>query len=87
MRPNHPDPEVESYFKNAERDLATASRMSELGPDYADIICFHAEQCAEKALKGLILAMGEAPSRTHNLVLLQKHLYEIDKTIKSLESD
>jgi HEPN domain-containing protein len=78
MRRSHPDPEVESYLRKAERDLATAVRMSESGPDFADIICFHAEQCAEKALKGFILALGQVPPRTHDLVVLQQALTKLD---------
>lgn len=78
MRRSHPDPEVESYLRKAERDLATAVRMSESGQEFADIICFHAEQCAEKALKGLILALGQAPPRTHDLVVLQQALTKLD---------
>jgi HEPN domain-containing protein len=79
MRRSHPDPEVESYLRKAERDLATAVRMSESGQDFADIICFHAEQCAEKALKGLILALGQVPPRTHDLVVLQQALTKLDR--------
>ena len=78
MRRSHPDPEVESYLRKTERDLATAVRMSESGQEFADIICFHAEQCAEKALKGLILALGQAPPRTHDLVVLQQALTKLD---------
>jgi HEPN domain-containing protein len=52
--------------------------MSESGLDFADIICFHAEQCAEKALKGLILALRQAPPRTHDLVVLQQALTKLD---------
>jgi len=79
MRRSHPDPEVESYLRKAERDLATAVRMSESGQDFADIICFHAEQCAEKALKGLMLALGQVPPRTHDLVVLQQALTKLDR--------
>jgi HEPN domain-containing protein len=78
MPHSHPDPEVESYFRNAQRDLATATRMSEAGPDFADIVCFHAQQCAEKALKGLILSYGQAPPRTHDLVILLQALSQLD---------
>jgi HEPN domain-containing protein len=78
MRRSHPDPEVESYLRKAERDLVTAERMSELGPDFADVVCFHAEQCAEKALKGLILALGEAPPRTHDLVVIEQALCRLE---------
>ncbi len=41
MRHNHQDPEVEAYVSKAERDLATAKRMAEVGPDFVDIVCFH----------------------------------------------
>jgi HEPN domain-containing protein len=85
MRHSHQDPEVESYLRKAERDLATAIRMSEAGPDFADIVCFHAEQCAEKSLKGLILALGEVPPRTHDLVVLQKTLGGMGERNQDLE--
>jgi HEPN domain-containing protein len=73
MRRSHQDPEAESYLRKAERDLATAVRMSQEGPDFADIICFHAQQCAEKSLKGLILALGDVPPRTHALLVYKRH--------------
>lgn len=79
MRRSHPDPDVESYLRKAERDHATAVRMSESGADFADVVCFHAEQCAEKALKALILALGEVPPRTHDLVVLQQALCRLEK--------
>jgi len=78
MRRSHADPEVESYLRKAERDLATAVRMSESGPEFADIICFHAEQCAEKALKGLMLALRQVPPRTHDLVVLLQAITKLD---------
>ncbi len=86
MRLDHPDPEVESYLKKAERDLETALRMSELGADYSDVVCFHAEQCAEKSLKGLILALGQIPPRTHDLVLLLKIAREKETSFGYLEN-
>jgi len=85
MRHSHSDPEVESYFRKAERDLATAVHMAGEGSEFADIVCFHAEQCAEKSLKGLILALGQVPPRTHDLTVLQKALAEIDDRSKTLE--
>ena len=78
MPHSHPDPEVESYLRKAERDLATATQMSESGRDFADIVCFHAQQCAEKALKGLILSVGTEPPRTHDLVVLLQVLSQMD---------
>jgi HEPN domain-containing protein len=58
MRRSHPDPDVESYLRKAERDLTTATRMRADGTEFADVVCFHAQQCAEKALKGLVLSVG-----------------------------
>ncbi len=85
MRPNHPDPEIESYIRKAERDLATAERMAEQGSDFADVICFHAEQCAEKALKALLLASGHVPSRTHDLVWIHRAIIAVESDMADLE--
>jgi HEPN domain-containing protein len=30
-------------------------------------VCFHSQQCAEKSVKGLLLAQGISPPRTHSL--------------------
>ena len=69
MRHSYPDPDVESYLRKAERDYVAVVRMAGEGPEFADIVCFHAEQCAEKSLKSLILALGQVPSRTHDLYM------------------
>jgi HEPN domain-containing protein len=37
-------------------------------------------------MKGLILALGQMPSRTHDLTVLQKALAEMDNISKALES-
>jgi HEPN domain-containing protein len=62
------------WFLKAESDLNTARHMVESDGPY-DTACFHAQQAAEKYMKGL-LALQEAPfPRTHNLEELQ-HLGE-----------
>ena len=38
-------------------------------PNY-DAACFHAQQCAEKYIKGRLCEAGLSPPRTHDLVLL-----------------
>jgi HEPN domain-containing protein len=86
MRRSHADPEVEAYLRKAERDLATAVRMSEAGADFADIVCFHAEQCAEKSLKGLMLALGAAPPRTHDLIILLNTLANTEERAQLLQA-
>ena len=62
------------FFLKAESDLNTAQRMVGSDGPY-DTACFHAQQAAEKYLKGLLALQGEPFPRTHNLEELQ-HLGE-----------
>jgi HEPN domain-containing protein len=62
------------WFLKAESDLYTARHMAESNGPY-DTACFHAQQAAEKYLKGLLASHGEPFPRTHNLEELQ-HLGE-----------
>jgi HEPN domain-containing protein len=62
------------WFLKAESDLNTAKRMVESDGPY-DTACFHAQQAAEKYLKGLLALRGEPFHRTHDLEELQ-HLGE-----------
>ena len=62
------------WFLKAESDLNTAQRMVESDGPY-DTACFHAQQAAEKYLKGLLALRGEPFHRTHDLEELQ-HLGE-----------
>ncbi len=79
------------WFLKAESDLADAQRtvVSE-GP--FDTACFHAQQAAEKYLKGLLAFHGEPIPRTHDIEELQRlclpfavhsKLTEIDLTVLS----
>lgn len=55
------------WFRKAESDLANARRTTagEEGP--YDTACFHAQQAAEKYLKGFLIAHGEEIPHTHSL--------------------
>jgi HEPN domain-containing protein len=59
------------WFLKAESDLVTAERMTESDGPY-DTACFHAQQAAEKYLKGLLALHGQAFHPTHNLEELQQ---------------
>ena len=72
-----PDPlrlDVEAYLEKAARDLRTAERMSEEPGDFRDVVCFHAQQCAEKSVKAVLIATGTEPPRTHDLERLLESL-------------
>lgn len=54
-----------NWLQFAREDL----RMSELAMENGlyNQVCFHAQQCAEKAVKGLLAHGGELPPRTHKM--------------------
>ena len=57
------------WFEKAEADYRTAAREIKAadGPNF-DAVCFHAQQCVEKLMKGLLIHRGIVPPRTHDLV-------------------
>jgi HEPN domain-containing protein len=64
---------VAEWVQKAEGDFNTALRelRARRAPNY-DASCFHAQQCAEKYLKGFLVSQDIEPPRTHNLVALLK---------------
>jgi len=66
---------VREWIAKAQGDFATAGR--ELRADEApnhDAVCFHAQQCIEKLMKGLMIHLGVAPPKTHDLAYLDQLL-------------
>lgn len=66
---------VRSWFKKAENDLINAENTIKMESPPCDTICFHAQQCAEKYLKGFLTFYGKDFPKTHaleDLVLLCK---------------
>lgn len=57
--------EHERWLTFAHEDL----RMAELAmtENLHNQVCFHAQQCAEKTIKALLIVQGQAPPRTHRL--------------------
>jgi HEPN domain-containing protein len=66
---------VKEWISKAEGDYATAARelRATESPNY-DAACFHAEQCAEKLMKALLIHSGVTPPRTHDLTALDRLL-------------
>ena len=62
---------VKEWIDKAEADFGTAQREFAAGPrpNY-DAVCFHAQQCIEKLMKGLLITLGSVPPRTHDLANL-----------------
>jgi len=66
---------VRQWAQKAENDLKAAEHTLELGEDCpTDAVCFHAQQCAEKYQKALLVASLVDFPRTHDLNALARLL-------------
>jgi HEPN domain-containing protein len=61
---------IRRWIEKAEHDLTTASVVLENKPDVTDTVCFHAQQCVEKALKAYLTLAGVHVEKTHHLPYL-----------------
>jgi len=63
------------WVRKAENDLTTAVAVTRLGGEYpTDSVCFHAQQCAEKYYKAVLVYHGIDFPRTHDLNALARLL-------------
>lgn len=66
---------VKEWISKAEGDYRTAEReLRPVGPPNFDAVCFHAEQCAEKLMKAMLIHLAITPPRSHDLVALDSLL-------------
>ena len=62
---------VREWVRKAENDLRNAEHTLTLESDCPfDTVCFHAQQCAEKYLKALLVHRGSSPPKIHDLTEL-----------------
>ena len=66
---------VREWIEKAEEDFHVAQRehRARKNPSY-DAVCFHAQQCVEKLMKGLLIQRGTVPPKIHDLVRLNELL-------------
>jgi HEPN domain-containing protein len=78
-------PLAAEWVTKAEGDYATARRelRARRQPNF-DAACFHAQQCAEKYLKGLLQEQRLPIPRTHNLEALAKSLLAVHPALGPL---
>ena len=63
--------EVRQWIEKAEHDLKNAKHTLQIRNDCPfDTVCFHAQQCAEKYLKGFLSFLGIRFPKAHDLRLL-----------------
>jgi HEPN domain-containing protein len=72
---------TQEWIEKAEGDWATMLRenLVVVNPNF-DAICFHAQQCVEKYLKGRLCEADINFRRTHDLLNLLDSLLEIEPT-------
>jgi HEPN domain-containing protein len=59
-----------SWVERAEEDYLAATSSLRWKKPLTYVACFHAQQCAEKYLKALLIARGVIFSKVHDLLLL-----------------
>lgn len=64
------DPEVAAWSTKAIGDLRMALLALDSDDPLLDQACFHSQQAVEKALKALMVAIGNPVPRTHDLLVL-----------------
>ena len=58
---------VNNWIKKADRDLEVSKRELELSKPLTDIICFHAQQAAEKYMKAYLIWLDIEFQKTHDI--------------------
>jgi HEPN domain-containing protein len=61
---------AQEWMAKADNDLRSAEYLLKMEDCPTDTICFHAQQCAEKCLKALLVAQGTELQKTHDLAKL-----------------
>ncbi len=77
---NGPREHAAGWFAKGDSDLRAARRLLDSEEAY-DVVCFHAQQAAEKFMKAVLALHGKEISRTHNLDELRQELSAIDRSI------
>lgn len=67
---------IKEWLAKADGDFRTAQReLAAVEAPNLDAVCFHAQQCIEKLMKALLIARGELPPKTHDLVFLADTIF------------
>ena len=75
-----------AWVRKAEHDLLDMRNNLAAEEVPWDMVCFHAQQAAEKMLKALQVFRGLEPPRTHDLVSLLAECVELDAGLSDLST-
>lgn len=74
----------EDWLFKSEQDLKSAEYLLTSPNKLYDVAIFHAQQCAEKAIKAWLVKNGHPSEKTHNLIYLCQIAMEFDKAFSEL---
>jgi len=78
---------VAEWLKYADNDLDVVHILSNHYPLQTEIICFHCQQSAEKALKAFLLFHSQEPPKTHSLERLVDLCIELSEDFNQIVAD
>ena len=70
---------TEAWFRQAQDDYLMAQKAIEI--ELYRQVCFHSQQCAEKALKAMMLEEGKRIKRVHDLLELSKDVESLSLSL------
>ena len=76
--------ETQAWFLRAREDISAAELLLSADRPLAAVAVFHAQQAAEKALKGFLTWHDRPFRKTHNLVEIGELCVAIDATLEAL---
>lgn len=77
---------AEDWLRFANMDLVSAKHLCSLQPRPLEVICYHCQQTAEKAIKAVEAAHGNEPRKIHDLSILLEHAIEFAPEIERIRS-
>ncbi|MBC7228099.1 MAG: HEPN domain-containing protein [Thermoflexales bacterium] len=80
-------PITKEWMDKAEQDYQVVAFLQDAGLPVYDVICFHAQQSAEKFLKAWLIEQGVDFPRTHDLEILAKLALPSFPDLQSLLDD
>ncbi len=78
---------TQMWFEKARMDLRVAKHLHPLEKDFYVGIVFHAQQCAEKSIKGFLTHHNVRVTKTHDMKHLLDSLGKIDATMATQYSE
>ena len=75
---------IDEWIAYSDMDMASAKHLCSMNPIPLEIICYHCQQSAEKALKAYWIYSGIAPPKTHDLEHLRDKCESLDQMFDQL---